>query len=63
MRVLIIEDEARLVRNLAQVFRETANYAVDISGDGVDGLHLAQTNPYDLVVRGKGRPFRLAWSR
>ena len=63
MGVLIIEDESQLAKNIAQVFRETANYAVDISGDGVDGLHLAKTNPYDLVVRGKGRPFRLAWSR
>ena len=50
MRVLIIEDEHRLARNIAQVFRETANYAVDISGEGIDGLHLARTNPYDLIV-------------
>jgi len=34
MRVLIIEDEPRLARNIAQALRETACYAVDISLDG-----------------------------
>ena len=50
MRVLIIEDEMRLAKNIAQVFRESGNFAVDISPDGVDGLHMAKTNPYDLIV-------------
>ena len=50
MRVLIIEDEGQLAKNVAQVFRETANFAVDISTDGIDGLHLARSNPYDLIV-------------
>jgi len=50
MRVLIIEDESQLAKNIAQVFRETAQYAVDISGDGIDGMHLARTSPYDLIV-------------
>jgi len=50
MRVLIIEDESRLARNVAQVFDERANFAVDICTEGVDGLHLAKTNPYDLII-------------
>ena len=50
MRVLIVEDEMRLAKNIAQVFRESGNFAVDISPDGVDGLHMAKTNPYDLIV-------------
>jgi two-component system response regulator PhoP len=50
MRVLIIEDEVRLAKNIAQVFRESGNFAVDMSTDGVDGLHMAKTNPYDLIV-------------
>lgn len=50
MRVLIIEDETRLAKNIAQIFRESGNFAVDISSDGVDGLHMAKTNPYDLIV-------------
>jgi len=50
MRVLIIEDEPRLARNIAALLREQASYAVDISLDGEDGLHMAMTNPYDLVI-------------
>jgi len=50
MRVLIIEDEARLARNIAQVLKESANYAVDICTEGIDGLHMAKNNPYDLII-------------
>ena len=48
--MLIVEDEARLARNIAKALRETASYAVDISTDGEDGRHQALSNPYDLVV-------------
>ena len=50
MRVLIVEDEVRLAKNIAQLFREKEHYAVDLSHDGIDGLHLLTTNSYDLVV-------------
>lgn len=50
MRVLIIEDEARLARNIAKAIKETVAYAVDISPDGEDGRHQALSNPYDLIV-------------
>lgn len=50
MRVLIIEDETRLARNIAALLREQASYAVDISNDGEDGRHMALTNPYDLII-------------
>jgi len=50
MRILIIEDEERLARNISSVLREAANFAVDIANDGEDGLHLARTNPYDLII-------------
>ncbi len=50
MRVLIIEDEARLARNIAKALKETRSYAVDISTDGEDGRHQAFSNPYDLIV-------------
>jgi len=50
MRVLIIEDEHRLARNIATVLNEQASFAVDISADGEDGLHMAMTNPYDLIL-------------
>ncbi|HSW01604.1 MAG TPA: response regulator transcription factor [Sedimentisphaerales bacterium] len=50
MRVLVVEDEARLARNIAKALRETASYAVDISADGEDGRHQALSNPYDLII-------------
>lgn len=50
MRVLVVEDHAGLARNIARALREGAGYAVDLSHDGQDGLFLAQSNPYDLIV-------------
>ncbi|MCU0725057.1 MAG: response regulator transcription factor [Planctomycetes bacterium] len=50
MRVLIIEDEAPLARSVARALREESSYAVDIALNGEDGLHLALTEPYDLVL-------------
>ncbi len=50
MRVLVVEDEARLARNIAKALKETASYAVDISADGEDGRHQALSNPYDLII-------------
>ena len=50
MRVLIVEDEVRLARNVAKALTETALFAVDISTDGEDGLHQALSNPYDLIL-------------
>ncbi len=50
MRVLIVEDEARLAKNIAQALRESAGYAVDIAPDGQEGLFLAESNSYDAVL-------------
>lgn len=50
MRVLVIEDERRLAENVARALRESAGYAVDIAGDGEQGLYLAESGDYDLVV-------------
>jgi DNA-binding response OmpR family regulator len=50
VRVLVVEDHAGLARNVARALRESAGYAVDISLDGEDGLFLAQSNPYDLIL-------------
>ncbi|HEY5176567.1 MAG TPA: response regulator transcription factor [Terriglobales bacterium] len=50
MRVLIIEDEARLAENVARSLRESAGYAVDVSLDGQEGAFMAESNPYDLVI-------------
>lgn len=50
MRVLVVEDHAGLARNVARALRESAGYAVDVSLDGEDGLYLATTNPYDVIL-------------
>jgi len=50
VRILIIEDEQRLSKNIAMALREAASFAVDVAAEGEDGLHLARTNPYDLVI-------------
>jgi DNA-binding response OmpR family regulator len=49
MRVLLVEDYEPLARSLTQGLRE-AGYAVDATGNGEEGLALAQTNPYDAIV-------------
>ena len=50
MRVLIIEDERRLAENVARSLHESAGYAVDVAFDGEEGLFMARSNPYDLVL-------------
>jgi DNA-binding response OmpR family regulator len=49
MRVLLVEDYQPLARSVAQGLRE-AGYAVDVAGDGEEGLALSQANPYDALV-------------
>ena len=49
MRVLVIEDEPRLLHNLAKVLREEG-YAVDTAADGDEGLLKALDNSYDALV-------------
>ena len=50
MRVLVVEDEVRLAENVARSLRESAGYAVDVAADGQEGLFLAESNPYDVVL-------------
>lgn len=50
MRILIIEDEEKLARNVAKVLRQLLDAAVDISTDGQDGCHMAMSEPYDAVL-------------
>ncbi|MGK2924283.1 MAG: response regulator transcription factor [Lysobacterales bacterium] len=55
MRVLLIEDDARLVGALRKQLRD-AGYAVDVSGDGVEGLYLGEEFPVDLAIIDLGLP-------
>jgi DNA-binding response OmpR family regulator len=50
MRVLIIEDEQRMLENLTLTLRESALFAVDVAEDGEEGLFMAQSSSYDLLV-------------
>jgi two-component system, OmpR family, response regulator len=49
MRILVVEDEADLLRSLAQALREEG-YAVDTAPNGEDGLFSAENIDYDAVV-------------
>jgi len=49
MRVLLIEDSPRLQTSVGRGLRK-AGYAVDIAGDGKQGLWLAESNEYDSVI-------------
>jgi DNA-binding response OmpR family regulator len=49
MKVLVIEDYAPVRKAVVQGLRE-AGFAVDSSGDGEEGLWLAKTNEYDVIV-------------
>jgi DNA-binding response OmpR family regulator len=49
MRLLFIEDSARLQRSVGRGLRK-AGYALDITGDGEEGLWLAESNEYDAVI-------------
>jgi two-component system, OmpR family, copper resistance phosphate regulon response regulator CusR len=49
MRLLIVEDEPKTGDYLQQGLTE-AGFVADLSRNGIDGLHLARTGDYDLIV-------------
>src|ERR1022692_5034382 len=49
MRVLVVEDEARMARLLRRGLEEEG-HAVDVAADGPEGLWLATENPYAAIV-------------
>lgn len=49
MKILVVEDEAKTGDYLKQGLSE-AGFVVDLARDGLDGLHLALTEAYDLAV-------------
>lgn len=55
MRLLIIEDDRDLNRQLQEAFGE-AGYAVDHAFDGEEGQFLGDTEPYDAVILDIGLP-------
>lgn len=55
MRLLVVEDDPDLNRQLVTAFQE-AGYVVDSATDGEDGHFLGDTEPYDAVVLDLGLP-------
>jgi len=55
VRVLLIEDDARLVEALGRQLRE-AGFAVDVSSDGKEGLYFGEEYPIDLAIIDLGLP-------
>lgn len=49
MKILVVEDEAKTGDYLKQGLGE-AGFVVDLARDGLDGLHLARTEAYDLAI-------------
>ncbi|PYJ00595.1 MAG: DNA-binding response regulator [Verrucomicrobia bacterium] len=49
MHLLLIEDSPRLQASLGRGLRK-AGYVVDIASDGNEGLWLAQSNRYDVII-------------
>lgn len=55
MRVLIIEDDLDIATNLYD-YLEGRGHSVDFARDGVSGLHLAVSQPFDAIVLDLGLP-------
>jgi DNA-binding response OmpR family regulator len=49
MRLLLVEDYKPLQKSIAMGMRE-AGFAVDVTGDGEEGLWYATTNDYDVMI-------------
>ena len=49
MRILLVEDEARMAQAIKRGLREAA-YAVDWARDGEDALYQASINDYDAII-------------
>jgi DNA-binding response OmpR family regulator len=49
VRLLLVEDSQRLQRSLGLGLRRLG-YAVDVAGDGEEGLRLAENDEYDVII-------------
>jgi two-component system OmpR family response regulator len=55
MRLLLIEDDAQVSEYIAKGMRE-AGYVIDVAADGKDGLFMATTESYDLIIMDRMLP-------
>jgi DNA-binding response OmpR family regulator len=49
MRILVVEDHRDIAENIGD-YLAPKGHEIDFAADGVTGLHLAVTNPYDVIV-------------
>ncbi|MBT1073056.1 heavy metal response regulator transcription factor [Pelotalea chapellei] len=61
MHILIVEDEIKTAEYLRKGFSENG-FVADVANKGEDGLHLALTGDYDLIILDVGLPERTGWS-
>ena len=61
MRLLVVEDDPRLLKSLTRALRE-AGYAVDSAGDGNEGLFKAESADYDVILLDVMLPGLDGWS-
>ena len=55
MRVLVVEDDLDVARQVANTLRQ-ARFVVDLVHDGKEGLFLGDAEPYDAVILDLGLP-------
>jgi len=60
MKLLVVEDERKTAAYLEKGLQESG-FSVDVAGDGDDGLHLARTGEYDLLILDVMLPQRDGW--
>jgi len=61
MKALIVEDEAKTGEYLRKGLSENG-FIVDLASNGQDGLHLALTGEYDIIVLDVMLPMKDGWS-
>ncbi|MBC8056139.1 MAG: heavy metal response regulator transcription factor [Rhizobiales bacterium] len=61
MRILIVEDEPKTAAYVSKGLTEHA-YVVDIADNGIEGLHLATSGQYDLILLDVMLPGADGWS-
>src|SRR5712692_9375102 len=61
MKLLIVEDTKKTAAYLRKGMMENG-FVVDVSEQGEDGLHLARTGDYDLIILDVMLPVRDGWS-
>lgn len=60
MKILIVEDEPKTAAFVKRGFTEEG-FVADVAADGVDGLHLALTGGYDVIVLDVMLPRQDGW--